>query len=1360
MSQPLGNVAATLAVGVNPADAKAGLASLRDEIKAFKAELADLHKAMAPPNLRRELDETRSSLQRMQAEVDRINQQIRSGATQTAQAVSDAHTKSGKKIIDTEKTIQRELTEAAKKGARDREQVEETSARRRAAQSRSGRLADGSRVSLSTTITPETAEGLLREAEALKQREDINKNLMRQLRQGHKEWEAELGRRRKLQETQNRIDSEFNRAQANIAAARQAVLAQQQQLNLAGERQMQLREVQRLRSLSEGRGFTRYSSGILTPEQAEAFRQSGRYQRDFSLALAENESRAAKLASTTQTLASATRTHSSSAKLAAEQTQRHTKMLNDAHSAARGLASGFGAMWLTWGNIGPLLAGAALSNTFMKAAKYGGEFAYQLTFVKALGEESAEAMERLSDRTLKLAKDSLYGPIELANGLRMLAQAGLSADQAMQALPHVTRLATVGELSMAEAGTTLAGVMNAFKLQVGDFEHIGDVFAKAAALSQTSVQSMTQSMRMASVVGEQYNVSMEDTATALTLLAKINIVGTAAGTSLRNMLKELYSPADNVVRAMKRLGLETSDAQGNLRPFVDVIYDLKGKLSEYNKASQVKILQNLFGERGAKEAVAMLSLTREEWDKLNQSIRDSGGFMKDVSGQLEKTFKGEWKQALNTLQVQLIKAFKDAEPTLVRMTEALKETFNSDGFRNGVSSLLSGISTVTRLAVENLGVIVNLTKAYIAFKVASWGLTALQSVTATVLSLSGAMGPAISLTKALRVAVAGLFTPIGLISGGLALGTLAWSMWGDSGESAARRIKSALDETKDSAKAVLERLADRERFGEGDRGTLNKRREELERNIDIFRQNPASSGLLKSARDELEQVQEALDAMDKKEAELSNGLKSFNNPKGAGGGKTWGLDDRDHDRQLSAQAQAALNAYKHQEKLAKQEYDLQVHFANKKLEIGTLTDDQFYKARENALNEYNKRVTTAKSEADKTLKTLADASERKSVGQRISQMSQDIDNRLTEQREGDAIDQRRRLGDQRIDIEGLALAIKSKQIPALEAREALERRQVVTARELKELSAVEAAGVLARSQTYARYNEEISKAQASYELLRIQGREGTDEAKALKQAIDQLRSSMLLQGDAARSAAEENEKYNRSFHAGSQAFFTSYVDNATNAANQAQQIWGTSTRAMEDGLMRLFTTGKFGWREFASEVVKQIMRIYIAKMIAGMLTGGQSMWANWRAGSAGSGGVNNTGFAQADALGGAYGSSGRLQAFAKGGAFTNAIVSSPTLFKFAKGGAWGLGVMGEAGDEAVMPLARDAQGRLGVRAQGAGGGGDHYSITIMTNVETGQTEQKGDAGQRGNALGKQLEQAVRRVIVDEQRNGGLLAKSR
>ncbi len=67
-------------------------------------------------------------------------------------------------------------------------------------------------------------------------------------------------------------------------------------------------------------------------------------------------------------------------------------------------------------------------------------------------------------------------------------------------------------------------------------------------------------------------------------------------------------------------------------------------------------------------------------------------------------------------------------------------------------------------------------------------------------------------------------------------------------------------------------------------------------------------------------------------------------------------------------------------------------------------------------------------------------------------------------------------------------------------------------------------------------------------------------------------------------------------------------------------------------------------------------------------------------------------------------SGGHVTPFAKGG-----IVSSPTNFVMRGGG---VGLMGEAGPEAIVPLARGADGSLGIRGGGSG------TVTVNMNIST------------------------------------------
>lgn len=414
---------------------------------------------------------------------------------------------------------------------------------------------------------------------------------------------------------------------------------------------------------------------------------------------------------------------------------------DEAHALARGLSGAVGGLWMTYGSMVPLMAGAALAGGFKSAMEAGSKFEYQLTFVKALGGETAESVGKIGEAALTLSKTSLYGPVELANGLRILSQAGISARDSLFALPAVLNLATVGEMNMEQAAITLAGVMNAFSLQVTDMNHIGDVFAKAAAVSQTSVVQMTEAMKTASVVGEQYGASMEDTATALTLLAKVNITGTAAGTSLRNMLKDMYAPSKQQELMFKMMGVSAKDAvTGGLRPFVDVIFDLRKELSKYDSASQAVILRKMFDERGAKEAMALLGQTKKDWDELQGKITNSDGFSSQVSAALEMTTAGRFKQAMNTLQVDMVEAFEGSAGGARKLSDALRDLFDSSSFKTALSGMVSAMGTLLNAVVTLMPAIIGLGTAFAVFKTLGWVVAGIEALSVGMTALSVSVG--------------------------------------------------------------------------------------------------------------------------------------------------------------------------------------------------------------------------------------------------------------------------------------------------------------------------------------------------------------------------------------------------------------------------------------------------------------------------------------------------------------------------------------------------------------------------------------------------------------------------------------------
>ena len=126
-------------------------------------------------------------------------------------------------------------------------------------------------------------------------------------------------------------------------------------------------------------------------------------------------------------------------------------------------------------------------------------------------------------------------------------------------------------------------------------------------------------------------------------------------------------------------------------------------------------------------------------------------------------------------------------------------------------------------------------------------------------------------------------------------------------------------------------------------------------------------------------------------------------------------------------------------------------------------------------------------------------------------------------------------------------------------------------------------------------------------------------------------------------------------------------------------------------------------------------------------------------------------FKGADGTGG----SGLLGLFANGGVIAKnkivpfaygGVVNKPTLFPMANG----TGLMGEAGPEAIMPLRRGRNGRLGVESFGTGVG------NVVVNVDASGSSAQGDQP-NAKALGQAIGAAVQAELIKQKRPGGLLS---
>ncbi|QEY75797.1 phage tail tape measure protein [Pseudomonas denitrificans (nom. rej.)] len=237
----------------------------------------------------------------------------------------------------------------------------------------------------------------------------------------------------------------------------------------------------------------------------------------------------------------------------------------------------------------------------------------------------------------------------------------------------------------------------------------------------------------------------------------------------------------------------------------------------------------------------------------------------------------------------------------------------------------------------------------------------------------------------------------------------------------------------------------------------------------------------------------------------------------------------------------------------------------------------------------------------------------------------------------------------------------------------------------------------------------------------------------------------------------------RDYRNGARRAWQNIQADAADVASATDDMLTTGFDTARNSLADFATTGKFKFRDFASSVINDMARIASQQAATGLLSGvlgaGVSAFSGWMGGSATAGasasgytGSAYSNWAAAQADGGAWANG--VQFFANGAAFTNSIVSRPTAFGMAGGRT---GVMGEAGPEAILPLARGADGSLGVRSVGGGGG-----TALQVNAPVAVTVE--DRGSEGMELDQealqqnmqlQMKAAAERAVADSWRPGGV-----
>jgi TP901 family phage tail tape measure protein/lambda family phage tail tape measure protein len=412
----------------------------------------------------------------------------------------------------------------------------------------------------------------------------------------------------------------------------------------------------------------------------------------------------------------------------------HTTSMKEAHDVARGLAGSLGMLWMTYGNIAQMGVGLALGATLKGVVSVGKDVEATLEGIRVKGMESVESIDKMRVVIAELGT-GLYGPKEVAKALETMVLAGLDAKQAIGGVADALNLATVGGTTIEKSAYTLVQVGTSLGYTSDNFGRVADVIAMTAAVSMSSVESLSEAFKSASSVGKLYGVTLVDIGTSLAALSNLGIQGSAAGTSLKNFYKELASGADRVKGTLKDMQLVPSDfkdAEGRFLGVLQVVEKLAIGMDNLKQSQVPLAMQNLSNERGMKTAMELYSLYKQKVDDttesgvqhmnmlsmLREKILDSYGFAAIGAAQMSLTVDAQFKSVANTIQTVFLAAFQKVSPEISAVASSLKDLVNSAKFSEDIQKIAVAFSKLALVVAENIPLIIKLVELFLGMRAA------------------------------------------------------------------------------------------------------------------------------------------------------------------------------------------------------------------------------------------------------------------------------------------------------------------------------------------------------------------------------------------------------------------------------------------------------------------------------------------------------------------------------------------------------------------------------------------------------------------------------------------------------------------
>nr|DAJ12264.1 MAG TPA: minor tail protein [Bacteriophage sp.] len=371
--------------------------------------------------------------------------------------------------------------------------------------------------------------------------------------------------------------------------------------------------------------------------------------------------------------------------------------LKDAEGNASSSTSKIGGAFKTVGKAAKtaMAAGSAAAVAFTKTSIDSGmNFDTAMSQVAATMGTTVDKIGNIKAKAEEMGRTTKYTATEAAEGMNILAQAGLSADEQISGIGTVLNLASAGAMSLEESASYTAGAVKGFGDSMGNASYYADLMAKGATLANTDVRGLGEAFSGSAATAKNYGQAADSVTLSLLRLAEQNVTGSEASTALNRAMADLYTPTDDASKALDQLKVSAYKTNGEAKDFNDLVDELNGSLQGMTAEQKNNALATIFTTQGLQAFNKMTASSDATVQKFWKGIQDSSGSAAQQAATQLDNLKGDitlLSSATEGLELGFYNTFSGAIRGAIKgvtsEVSGLAEAMESGGISGALSKL-------------------------------------------------------------------------------------------------------------------------------------------------------------------------------------------------------------------------------------------------------------------------------------------------------------------------------------------------------------------------------------------------------------------------------------------------------------------------------------------------------------------------------------------------------------------------------------------------------------------------------------------------------------------------------------------------